>query len=86
MKGRVVKATVDHKAFRDDCIIMLKKHAGHLDAIDMLALSAHLVGQVLAMQDQRTVDRERALETVMRNIEAGNAEVLENLNKPQGRA
>ena len=65
-----------HRAFRDDAIVLLKKHAGNLDATEMLALAAHLVGQIIAMQDQRTVTRGMALEIVGQNIEVGNAEAL----------
>lgn len=79
MKERRVTPRAEHRAFRDDACALLKKHAGHLDSKDMLALSAHLVGQIIAMQDQRIVTREIAIEIVMRNIEAGNAEVLDQL-------
>jgi len=79
MKERRVTPKHEHHAFRNDALALLKKHAGHLDAKDMLALSAHMVGQIIAMQDQRTMTRDIAIEIVMRNIEAGNAEVLANL-------
>lgn len=67
-------------------IKLLDKHAGKLDSKDMLALSAHLVGQLIAMQDQRVVTRELALEIVMRNIERGNQEAINNVMKSEGRA
>jgi len=86
MNVRSVTPQPEHVAFRNDVLDLLKKHAGHLDAKDMLALSAHLVGQLVAMQDQRTMTREIALEIVARNIEAGNAEVLANLNRSKGSA
>lgn len=83
---RIQKPTGAHRSFRDDAVELLRKHAGHLDAKDMLALSAHLVGQIIAMQDQRKVTREIALQTVMANIEQGNREVLDNLNSNTGSA
>lgn len=86
MRHRVVKPSADHRKFRSEAIELLKKHAGCLDAKEMLALAAHLTGQIIAMQDQRTVTREIALEIVMRNIEAGNAEILGGLDKSDGRA
>lgn len=86
MKERRVTPTPQHKAFREDVIEVLRKHAGHLDAKDMLAFASHLTGQIIAMQDQRTVTREMALEIVMRNIEVGNAEVIDGLNVPLGRS
>ena len=87
MSERLVKPTEQHQAFRNDLIALLNKYAGHLDAKVMLALSAHLVGQIVAMQDQRTVTRALALEIVARNIEVGNAEaVAEVTNKSAGSA
>lgn len=52
----------------------------------MLALSAHMVGQIIAMQDQRTMTRQAALEIVMANMEQGNAEVIDNLFAKGGKA
>ena len=81
---KAIAPSAAHRAFRTDAIELLRKHAGALDAKDMLALSSHLVGQIIAMQDQRTVTREIALEIVMRNIESGNGEVLAELGKSVG--
>lgn len=82
MNMRVHKATETHKAFRDDAIALLKTYSGHLSAMEMLALSAHLVGQIVAMQDQRTMSPEAAMNIVSENIEAGNREVLDGLASP----
>ena len=68
-----------HKAFRDDLVDVLRKHGGHLSAQEMLALSSHLVGQLIAMQDQRTTTSAMALEIVSKNIEQGNQEVIDGL-------
>lgn len=79
---RVSEPTAEHKAFRADVIALLKKHADHLQAVEMLTLSAHIVGQIIAMQNQRKVSGEAALEIVMANIQQGNKEVLEGLMGP----
>lgn len=78
--------TAQHRAFRDDAIELLKKHGAHLDATEMLALAAHLTGQIIAMQDQRKVTREVALQIVGQNIEVGNAEVIRGLSQSGGLA
>lgn len=57
-----------------------------MSAQEMLALSAHLVGQIIAMQDQRTVTPEMAMKIVARNIEQGNQEAVDGLSAPAGRA
>ncbi len=73
-----------HRAFREDAIALLTKHSGHLPAREMLAMAAHLVGQVIAMQDQTAMTQDVALGIVQLNIEQGNREMLENLMKTKG--
>lgn len=82
MKRILPKA--QHKQFRNEAIVLLRKHAGHLQSDEMLALSAHLVGQIIAMQDQRKISRDAALQIVLSNIEAGNQEAVANLMAAQG--
>lgn len=86
MKTRAFPPTAAHRAFREDVIKLLDKHCGGLPAVDMLALSAHLVGQMVALQDQRTITPDMAMEIVSANIEAGNAEVIASLRKTKGSA
>lgn len=71
-----MKPTAKHQAFRDDSIALLRKHAAELPAIEMLALAAHLVGQIVALQDQRKTTSAIAMEVVAKNIELGNAEAI----------
>lgn len=84
MLERIVTPNATHHAFRSDAIDLLNKHAGNLDASETLALAAHLVGQILAMQDQRTMTSNRAMEIVARNIEIGNAEAVASLMESKG--
>lgn len=73
-----------HRAFRDDLVSVLRKHGDALSAEEMLALAAHLVGQLVALQDQRSMTPDRAMTIVARNIEQGNLEVLAGLDIPGG--
>lgn len=66
-----------HLDFRNDVLAVLEKHKTRLDAVDMLAVTSHLVGQLIALQDQTKVTPEMALAVVSANIEKGNAEVLD---------
>lgn len=85
--SRTVKPTKEHRAFRDDVIELLRKHAGELPADEMLALASHLVGQLLALQDQRKITPALGLKLIGENIEAGNAEVVNgDIQNPLGRA
>jgi hypothetical protein len=65
---------------------VLDKYKHELDAVDILAVAAHLVGTIIALQDQRTMTPEMALELAAMNIEAGNAEALEEVMKSNGSA
>lgn len=76
MKTKLVVPGAAQIAFREDIITIFGKYGNLLTAEEMLALASHLVGQLIAMQDQRTTTREMALELVIKNIEKGNEEVL----------
>jgi len=83
---KVVQPQREHTAFRDDLVAVLRKHAGPLSAPEMLALVAHLVGQLVALQDQRTMSPNLAMEIVAANIEQGNQEVIAGLFDSKGAA
>ena len=76
---KVKPAAPKHTAFRDDLVAVLKKHGDQLTASEMLALAAHLTGQLVAMQDQRAMTPSQAMEIVAANIEQGNREVIDGL-------
>lgn len=73
-------------AARDDVLETLKRHQEKLSAVQILAIISHLVGQVLAMQDQRTMTPDGGMRIVAANIEAGNAEAIAALCKSAGNA
>lgn len=68
-----------HLAFRSALEAAMEAHAKTLDAVDILAILAHLVGQCIALQDQRTMTPAMAMALVSSNIEQGNQEVLAKL-------
>lgn len=79
MKTKVITLSEVHHAFHKDATELLRKHADSLSAMEMLALTSHLVGQVLALQDQRVMTKEAAIQVIMDNIEAGNVSVIDSL-------
>lgn len=81
-----VLASAIHADFRNDMISLLRKYAGKLTAEEMLALSAHMTGQIIALQDQSTMTRDMALTLVTQNVEQGNLEAVQGLMKTEGRA
>src|SRR5579863_2172809 len=75
----MIKPEAKHVAFRDDLVAVLRKHGRTLTAAEILALAAHLVGQLVALQNQNTMTPERAMKIVAANIEQGNKEVTDDL-------
>lgn len=83
---RTAEPTAEMAAFRDDMIAVLNKHAGHLDASEMLALAAYTVGQMVAMQDSRRFNAALVMDLVSKNIEAGNEQAITDAHKWMGNA
>ena len=77
MSARTIQATDAHKNFRDSLIECIEEHQDDLTSEEMLALTAHFLGQLLAGQDRRTMSIDRAVATIQQNIEQGNLEAQE---------
>ena len=77
--------TVAHHAFLLDLKAVIGKHQ-QLSAMEMLAVTAQLVGTLIALQDQQKMTPEMAMDLVAKNIEAGNQEAIANVFKTAGRA
>lgn len=71
-------------AFRHALEETIRTHGATLDAIELLAILSHLVGQVVALQDQRKYTGAKVMELVAENIEAGNRAVIEKLLSETG--
>jgi hypothetical protein len=72
-------AKPEHEIAYQEVCALLAKHAGALDAFEMLAVAANMLGKLVALQDQRKITPKMALELVARNIECGNKQVLDQL-------
>lgn len=72
MKLKSKLPTPKHMAMRDELIAVIRKYGADLRADEILALAAYTVGQIIALQDQRTMTPAMAMEIVASNIEAGN--------------
>lgn len=66
-------------AYRKALEAAMHAHGATLDADEMLAVTSHLVGQLVALQDQRSMTPAMAIELVQSNIDLGNRSVVENL-------
>ena len=84
MSRRLTKA--EHEALYQELVALLNKHAGKLDAIEMLAFAANMIGKMVAMQDQRRFTGPQVMEVVARNIQEGNAHAVKELMASRGNA
>lgn len=73
-------AKPEHEVAYQDICALVSKHAGKLSAAELLAIAANMVGKLVAMQDQRKMTPEAAMEIVAKNLELGNIQVLANLD------
>jgi hypothetical protein len=78
------KPSAKHLAFRDALIEVIRKHGEDLSTQEMLALASHMVGQLLALQDQRIMTPQQGLEIIARNVELGNQEAVNGLLNSSG--
>lgn len=71
--------TARDRTFREEFLRLIAKHYGDESTERVLAVASGCVGQIIAMQDQRTMNPDRAMRIVMANIEEGNRSVIEDM-------
>lgn len=72
-------ARPEHEVAYQEIVELIGRHAEKMTPEELLAVAANAVGKLLALQDQRTMTRERGLEIIIRNIEHGNQEVMKKM-------
>ena len=77
-------AKPEHQVLYADLNALVGKHAAKIDAVEILAIAANMVGKLIALQDQRTMTKETALEIVKANLEIGNAEAIAAIMDSKG--
>jgi hypothetical protein len=79
-------AKPEHEVAYQDLAALMSKHADKVSALELLAIGANMVGKLIALQDQRSMSPGLAMEIVAQNIEAGNAQVLAQVQATKGTA
>ena len=79
-------AKPQHEIAYQELIALVNKHAGHLDALEMLAVASNMVGKLVALQDQRKVTPAMAMKVVALNLEQGNKMVIDQIQQSKGQA
>lgn len=76
---KTVVPTAEHMAFRKALEAAIAQHGRNLAVQDLLAIVSHMVGQLIALQDQRTMTPAMAMDLVAANIDAGNSSAIDQL-------
>ena len=84
MSTRSHTPTAQQLAFRRSLEACMKQHGETLDAVELLAVTSHLVGQLIALQDQTRWTSDKVMELVTANIQQGNREVIDGLLNETG--
>lgn len=74
IKGQVFVTADTHKQLAADLVAVLRNYKQRLHPLETLAVVAHTLGSVMALVDDRNIKSGLALETVQRNMDAGNEE------------
>ena len=83
---RDVPAKPEHEALLAAMKAPIGVEGANMQAEDILAVAAILVGQLIAVQDRRRYSSEAVMAMVAANIEKGNARAIDDLLGPGGRA
>lgn len=82
---KVEKPRKMHKDLRKDLRLLIHKHMPQGATAELvLAIASQIVGQLLAMQDQRKHTAAQMIELIQANIETGNQQFVAELMKADG--
>ena len=76
----------EHEVAYQDICALVNKHADKLSAMELLAVASNMLGKLVALQDQRKVTPDKAMEVVARNLELGNQQALAEVRNSRGSA
>lgn len=80
-----IQASHEHLALMDDLKAAIANHPA-LSPLEMLAITAQLVGNLIAFQDQTTCTPAIIMEVVRWNISEGNVQAINGLRDTKGNA
>lgn len=84
MKTKAVQPNEKHLKFRKALEAAIAIGGADLQAEEILAVTAHFVGQLIALQDQRRYTSDAVMTLVTENIQKGNQEAVDNLLNATG--
>lgn len=78
-KDRTVPTDERHKRIFDGVLELFKREGDALSPPEQLAVMAQIVGMFVALQDQRKMTPDMAMQIVGSNLELGNQRVIQEL-------
>lgn len=82
-------AKPEHEVAYQDLAALIKKQTDkyNLTSEELLAVASNMLGKIIALQDQRKMTKERAMQIVCANLEMGNRHIIDDLiGKSDGQA
>ncbi len=72
-------AKPQHEVVYQELSDLIRRHAGNVSKVEILAVAANMLGKLIALQDQRVMTFEKVTSLVAANIEVGNQEAIKEL-------
>ncbi|TPN11691.1 hypothetical protein [Mesorhizobium sp. B2-1-2] len=79
IRGKVVQPSAEHERLRLSLCSVIRRKAPDMAAEEILAIFCQIVGQLIALQDQRRFTSDSVMALVSANIEMGNQHAVDNL-------
>lgn len=76
---RFMEPDSNHRQFHNELKKVVIKYNGRIDVKEMLALTSHMVGVLVAMQDPRKMTAEKAMMMIGENIQIGNIDAMKEM-------
>lgn len=75
---KTVQLTPEMQKFQQAVKNCMRENIGNLSAMELLAIQAYILGQTLALQDRR-LSKDVYLDLIVKNIEQGNYDTINDL-------
>ena len=82
----IIKPGDEHEVIYQDLVALVGRHKDKVSAVEMLAIAANMIGKLAAMQDQRTLTAEQVIDIIIKNIEVGNQQIIDQVKNAKGSA
>jgi hypothetical protein len=74
-------AEPEHEIAYQELVALIQRLTAqhNLSSVELLAVAANMLGKIVALQDQRTITADEAMDIVIANLQIGNDQAIKNL-------